>query len=96
MNLKEGAGKLKSDVPALAMALKDAGTPTATKTLAGITVAYALSPIDLIPDFVPLEESRKKAEGMWENGKPKRWYYAIPVVCIWAVVMVCVAKILLG
>lgn len=28
MNLKEGAGKLKSDVPALAMALKDAGTPT--------------------------------------------------------------------
>lgn len=96
MNLKEGAGKLKSDVPALAMALKDAGTPTATKTLAGITVAYALSPIDLIPDFVPLEENRKKAKGMWENGKPKRWYYAIPVVCIWAVVMVCVAKILLG
>lgn len=33
---------------------------------------------------------------MWENGKPKRWYYAIPVVCIWAVVMACVAKILLG
>lgn len=96
MNLKEGAGKLKFDVPALAMALKDAGTPTATKTLAGITVAYALSPIDLIPDFVPLEENRKKAEDMWENGKPKRWYYAIPVVCIWAVVMVCVAKILLG
>lgn len=64
MNLKEGAGKLKSDVPALAMALKDAGTPTATKTLAGITVAYALSPIDLIPDFVPLEENRKKAGGI--------------------------------
>lgn len=54
MNLKEGAGKLKSDVPALAMALKDAETPTAAKTLAGITVAYALSPIDLIPDFVPV------------------------------------------
>lgn len=51
MNLKEGAGKLKSDVPALAMALKDAGTPTAAKTLAGITVAYALSPIYLIPDL---------------------------------------------
>lgn len=54
LNLKEGAGKLKSDVPALAMALKDAGTPTAAKTLAGITVAYALSPIDLILDFVPV------------------------------------------
>lgn len=122
MNLKEIAGKLKSDVPALALALKDARTHPAAKTLAGITVAYALSPIDLIPDFIPVlgylddalllpllvvatgkiipvqvfEQCSKKAEGMWENGKPKRWYYAIPVVCIWAVVMVCVAKILLG
>lgn len=51
MNLKERAGKLKS--PALAMALKDAGTPTAAKTLAGITVAYALSPIDLIIKRLP-------------------------------------------
>lgn len=54
MNLKERAGKLKSDVPALALALKDARTPLAAKTLAGITVAYALSPIDLIPDFIPV------------------------------------------
>lgn len=54
MNLKERAGKLKSDVPALTMALKDARTPPAAKTLAGITVAYALSPIYLIPDFVPV------------------------------------------
>lgn len=61
MNLKEGAGKLKSDVPALAMALKDAGTPTATKTLAGITVAYALSPIDLIPSGGVLRCLSRKA-----------------------------------
>jgi len=54
LNLKEGAGKLKSDVPALALALKDERTPPAAKILTGITVAYALSPIDLIPDFVPV------------------------------------------
>lgn len=51
MNLKEGAGKLKSDVPALALALKDERTPPAAKILTGITVAYALSPIYLIPDL---------------------------------------------
>lgn len=41
MNLKERAGKLKSDVPALALALKDERTPPAAKILTGITVAYA-------------------------------------------------------
>jgi hypothetical protein len=51
--------------------------------------------VKLVPVLL-LEENRKKAGGMWENGELKRWYYAIPVVCIWAVVMVCVAKILLG
>lgn len=54
MNLKERAGKLKSDVPALALALKDARTPPAAKILTGITVAYALSPIDLIPAYIPV------------------------------------------
>ncbi len=36
------------------IALKDPDTPTIAKILAGITVGYALSPIDLIPDFVPV------------------------------------------
>ena len=54
MSLKERAKKLKSDIPALALALKDADTPILAKILAGITVAYALSPVDLIPDFIPV------------------------------------------
>ena len=40
--------------PALLLALKSKETPIAAKLLAGITVAYALSPIDLIPDVLPL------------------------------------------
>ena len=52
MNLKERAGKLKTDLPALFLALKDRETPVLAKVFAGITVAYALSPIDLIPDFI--------------------------------------------
>lgn len=54
MDLKERARKLKTDIPALALALKDKETPLIAKALAGLTVAYALSPIDLIPDFIPV------------------------------------------
>ena len=54
MNLKERAAKLKTDLPALFLALKDRKTPVLAKVFAGITVAYALSPVDLIPDFIPV------------------------------------------
>ena len=54
MTLKQRAKKLKRDVPAVFLALKHHDTPLIAKVLAAITVAYALSPIDLIPDFVPV------------------------------------------
>ena len=120
MNFKERAQKLKSDIPAIFLALKDKDTPIIAKILAAVTIAYALSPIDLIPDFIPVlgylddliilpalavltiklipkekfEECRIKAEGLWENGKPKKWYYAVPIVIIWMTVICGIAKIL--
>ena len=54
MDLKTRAKQLKADIPALFLALKDKDTPILVKVLAFITVAYAFSPIDLIPDFVPI------------------------------------------
>lgn len=54
MTLKEQANKLKADIPAIFIALKKKETPILAKIIAGITVAYALSPIDLIPDFIPV------------------------------------------
>ena len=54
MNLKEKAKAIKIYIPALFIAMKRKETPTSAKIIAGITVAYALSPIDLIPDFVPV------------------------------------------
>ena len=54
MNLKSKAQKLKSEIPAVFLSLKDAETPFIAKFFAALTVAYALSPIDLIPDFIPL------------------------------------------
>ncbi len=112
VTLKDRAKQLKTDIPAVFLALKRRETPWLAKLLAGVTVAYALSPIDLIPDFIPvlgylddliilpalvaltirlvpaevMVQCRVQAEDMWKNGKPKKWYYAIPIVLIWLLV----------
>jgi uncharacterized membrane protein YkvA (DUF1232 family) len=52
--LRERARALKRDAYALYYAVRDPRTPWYVKLLAGMMVAYALSPIDLIPDFLPL------------------------------------------
>ena len=52
--LKDRAKKLKTDVPAVFFALKEKRTPWYAKILAAAVVVYALSPIDLIPDFIPV------------------------------------------
>lgn len=113
MRLKERANKLKKDVPAVFLALKDKDTPVIAKVLAAIAVAYALSPVDLIPDFIPVlgyiddvillptlvaitvklipkdvwVRCQAESVNMWENGKPKKWYFAIPIVMLWLLVI---------
>lgn len=119
MVLKERAKQLKTEIPAIALAMKDKETPFLAKIFATITVAYALSPIDLIPDFIPIlgylddvillpalvamtiklipkdvmDRKRKQAEEMWETKKTKKWYYAIPIVMIWLLIIVVILKI---
>jgi uncharacterized membrane protein YkvA (DUF1232 family) len=51
---KQRAEQIKNETLALALALKDRRTPLGAKIMAGITVSYALSPIDIIPDFIPV------------------------------------------
>lgn len=118
MNLKERAQRLKQDIPAVFIAMGKKETPVMAKILAGLTITYALSPIDLIPDFIPVlgylddvillpslaaltirlippevrEECRKEAEGLWTNGRPKRWLFALPVVLVWAFIVYWIVK----
>lgn len=54
MNLKERAKQLKIDIPVVFIALRAKETPMIAKFFAGIAIFYALSPIDLIPDFIPV------------------------------------------
>lgn len=51
--LKARARELKADTYALYLACRDPRVPWYAKLLVGLIVAYALSPIDLIPDFIP-------------------------------------------
>lgn len=46
--------KLRTEVVALYLAAKHPRTPWYAKVLAALIVGYALSPIDLIPDFIPV------------------------------------------
>lgn len=118
MGLKQRAKQLKKDIPAVFLAMKHKDTPVIAKILGAVTVSYALSPIDLIPDFIPvlgylddlillpalaaltvkfipkdiLEQCRRESENMWENGKPKKWYYAVPIVFIWLLIIWLIVK----
>lgn len=52
--LRNWARRIKRDSHALYLAARDARTPWYAKALALAVAAYALSPIDLIPDFIPV------------------------------------------
>lgn len=54
MTLREWARSLKRDIVALWLAARDPRVPWYAKATAGAVAAYALSPIDLIPDFIPV------------------------------------------
>ena len=52
--LKDWARAIKRDVVALWIAARDPRVPFTVKAVAMVVAAYALSPIDLIPDFIPV------------------------------------------
>ena len=51
---KERVTNLRQEVAALYLAVRDRRCPWYARALAAVVVAYALSPIDLIPDFIPI------------------------------------------
>ncbi|MEG1987701.1 MAG: DUF1232 domain-containing protein [Oscillibacter sp.] len=122
MDWKARAAQLKTDVPAVFLALGRKETPWTAKAWAAVTVCYALSPIDLIPDFIPVlgylddllilpglvaltvrcippkifAECRAASAGLWSGGKPKKWYFALPILLIWGGILGLVLWGLLG
>ena len=52
--LKQRARQVKVDLIALSLAARDPRTPWYAKLIVAGCVAYALSPVDVIPDFIPV------------------------------------------
>lgn len=68
-SLRAWLARLKIDVLALWFCYRHARTPLAAKIVAALVVAYAFSPIDLIPDFIPvlgyLDDALLLPLGVW-------------------------------
>ena len=117
VTLKQTWHNIRNIIPALLIALRKKETPVIAKIFAAITVVYALSPIDLIPDAIPIlgliddliilpilafiaikfipkplmDICLLEAETLRKDGTVKRWFYAIPIVTVWAIVIYFVA-----
>jgi uncharacterized membrane protein YkvA (DUF1232 family) len=120
--IKAKAKELKLYLSALTLAYKRKDVPIIAKILIIVTVGYALSPIDLIPDFIPIigylddlliipflillilklipkkimDECKEQARDLWKDGKPKKWYYAIPIVVVWLMIIFIIVKNIWG
>ncbi len=53
-SLKQMAKQIKMNIPVIFLAFRFKETPMLAKVFASITICYALSPVDLIPDFIPI------------------------------------------
>lgn len=122
MKLKENADNLKQNISAIYIAIKKKDTPIIAKIFAGITVGYALSPIDIVPDFIPIlgylddiillplfiwisiklipeeimEQSKIEARDIWKEGRPKKWYYGIPIIIFWLIIAIIIIKLIVN
>lgn len=113
MSFKERIKRLKTKVSQVYIAMKSPKTPFFAKIVSAITVCYALSPLDLVPDFIPIlgylddliilplliliiiklipkdiwDSFEEEAKRVWKDGKPKKWYLAIPIIIIWLIII---------
>lgn len=121
MKLKERAKQAKNLVAQLYLSIKCKDTPWYAKALGSVAIAYALSPIDLIPDFIPIigylddviilpilvfvtvklipkdiwNSFEEEAKTLWQNGKPKKWGFAVFVIIVWSLLFAYLLYLLL-
>lgn len=114
MDLKARAAALDRDIPAMFLTLKDKRTSILARLMAFLVVAYALSPIDLIPDFIPVlgylddlivlpalialtirlipHEIFEEYRSREDVSMTRHWYYAIPVIIVYVLLIFPIVK----
>ena len=117
--LKQRARQVKREAYALSFAYRDPRLPWTLRLFAFYVVARTFSPIDLIPDFIPvlgylddlilvplyitlavrwipapvLADARTRADQALSGEQPARWYYALPAILIWLVLLTVLGKL---
>jgi uncharacterized membrane protein YkvA (DUF1232 family) len=113
MSFKIKMKEISMKITQVYVAIKSKKTPWYAKVIGILAVMYALSPIDLIPDFIPIigylddlivlpllititiklipkqlwQEFEAESKFIWRDGKPVKWYYAIPIILIWIIAL---------
>ncbi len=113
MSFREKMKEISIKITQVYVSIKSIKTPWYAKVVGVAAVIYALSPIDLIPDFIPIigylddliilpllitftiklipkqlwQEFEEESKFIWKVGKPVKWYYALPVILIWLLVV---------
>jgi len=54
MSVRTAVKRVRHEVRVWSLVLKDPRTPRVSKVLLGAALAYLVSPVDLIPDFIPV------------------------------------------
>ena len=58
-----------------------------------LLIRLLFSPLPLLHLLLSRKKvSREQAKDLWKDGKPKRWYYAIPIVVIWLLILWVIVK----
>ena len=86
---KDRVKDLKSQVYALYLACRDPRVPWFAKAFGAMVLAYALSPIDLIPKEI-MGECKRKAVVALSSSEVKTWPATLVIVAIWGTVLGCV------
>lgn len=108
------AAVLYRDIPAMFLALKDRRISFLAKLMAFLVDAYALSLIDLVPDFIPVlgylddlivlpamialtirlipQEIFKEYRSKEDVSMKRHWYYAIPVIIVYPLLVFVIVK----
>ena len=117
-NIKDKARNINKNIGALFIAMRHDDTPLYAKLACLMAVGYALSPIDLIPDFIPVlgylddllilpfliwlsvklvpkeifSQCLEQSDGMVKSGGNEKFFYALPIVFIWAFIIYKIAS----
>ena len=110
---REATSAVNQKIGAMFIAMKRSDTPLYAKLASGLCVYYVLSPLDLVPDFIPvlgavddflvlpflmwlavklmpediMAECEAEAGEIWQHGGRIKKRYAVPVLAVWALLL---------